>query len=143
METGYRRLRQIHPCVCQQDPEAIGNVVAAFKEAAKRGLSGPNLAGAICDSIIANQPLILMDYDRRSPDATAANSVLAYKLFILMTKIDPRILPQRIKDQLGRSFSNPDFASSQLTVILLTAAYGELGRFCSTIRLFARLVGCR
>ncbi|WP_147040726.1 hypothetical protein [Skermanella aerolata] len=83
----------------------------------------------------------------QSADATAANSVLAYKIFILMAKLDPRLLPQKVKDQLGRSFSNSDFASSQLTTNLLTAnlltaAYGEMGRCGRGIRLFARLIGC-
>jgi hypothetical protein len=125
------------------DDEAVDNVVTAFRQAINRGQSGPDLAGAVCNSIIANQPLELTGHRNRSPDATAANSVLAYRIFILMAKLDPRLLPQKVKDQLGRSFSNPDFASSQLTANLLTAAYGDMGRCWRAIRLFTRLVGCR
>jgi len=77
------------------DNVAMNNVATAFRQAFSRGLSGPDLAGTVCDSIIANQPLELTGHTNRSADATAANSVLAYKLFILMAKIDPRLLPQK------------------------------------------------
>jgi hypothetical protein len=38
------------------DNAAMSNVVAAFRQAFSHGLSGPDLAGTVCDSIIANQP---------------------------------------------------------------------------------------
>jgi len=41
------------------DDEAMDNVVTAFRQAINRGQSGPDLAGAVCNSIIANQPLEL------------------------------------------------------------------------------------
>jgi hypothetical protein len=63
------------------DDEAIDNVVTTFRQAINRGQSGPNLAGAVCNSIIANQPLELTGHGNRNPDTTAANSVLAYKIF--------------------------------------------------------------
>ena len=56
------------------DDEAVDNVVTAFRQAINRGQSGPDLAGAVCNSIIANQPLELTGHRNRSPDATAADN---------------------------------------------------------------------
>lgn len=106
------------------DRGAFTHIADACRKARRTAANGLAPAAAAANSVLRQKPILLSATEPDTLDSLRANAAFAYHLMLQLSELNPKRIPQPVRNDLIRMFADKDFSSCGIIMRMLFDLYG-------------------